>query len=134
MINNTNIIISVIYKSPKADIIRFSDLIYIMFNNISAKNDLYLVGDFNINILMDNFKIKYFVDVIYSLGCRPMITRPTWYRDKLNSLIDIFCNVTFNPIRNTIIISDVNYHLPICIIYDVNHATKVNINILEKLM
>ena len=48
-----------------------------MFNNISAKNDLHLVGDFNINILMDNLKNKYFIDVIYSMGCRPMITRPT---------------------------------------------------------
>ena len=64
MINNNNIIISGIYKSPKADIIIFSDLIYNMFNNISAKNDLYLVGDFNINILMNNLKNKYLIDVI----------------------------------------------------------------------
>ena len=68
MINNNNIIISGIYKSPKADIIIFSDLIYNMFNNISAKNDLYLVGDFNINILMNNLKNKYLIDVIQSMG------------------------------------------------------------------
>ena len=46
------------------------------------------------------------------MGCRPMITRPARYSDNHNSLIDtIFCNVTFNPIRNTIIISDVIDHL-----------------------
>ena len=94
IINNKKIIISGIYKSPKADIIRFSDLIYNMFSNISAKNYLYLVGDFNINILMDNLTNKYFIDVIYGMGCRPMITRPTRYSYTLNSLIDnIFCNV-----------------------------------------
>ena len=71
-----------------------------MFSNISAKNDLYLVGDFNINILMHNLKNKYFIDVIYSMGCRPMITRPSRYSDTRNSLIDnIFCNVNCNPIR-----------------------------------
>ena len=100
-----------------------------MFSNISAKNYLYLVGDFNINILIDNLKNKYFIDVIYSMGCRPMITRPTRYSDTLNSLIDnIFCNVNCNSIRNNIIISDVSDHLPICIIYDVNYATNKLIN------
>ena len=100
-----------------------------MFSNISAKNDLYLVGDFNINILMDNLKNKYFIDIIYSMGCRPMITRPTRYSDTLNSLIgNIFCNVNCNPIRNNILISDVSDHIPICIIYDVNYATNKLIN------
>ena len=46
-------------------------------------------------MLMDNLKNKYCIDVIYSVGCRPMITRPTRYSDNLNSLIDIFCNITF---------------------------------------
>ena len=43
IINDTNIKISGIYKSPKAVIIRFSDLIYNKFDNISAKNDLKLI-------------------------------------------------------------------------------------------
>ena len=76
---------------------------------------------------MDDFKNKYFIDFIYSLGCMPMITRPTRYSNNLNSLIEnIFCNVNCNPIRNNIIISD--DHLPICIIYDVNYATNKLIN------
>ena len=37
IINDTNIKISGIYKSPKADIIIFSDFIYNKFDNISAK-------------------------------------------------------------------------------------------------
>ena len=66
---------------------------------------------------MGNLKNKYVIDVIYSMGCRPMITRPTRYSNNYNSLIDnIFCNINFNPIRNNIIISDVSDHLPISII------------------
>ena len=78
---------------------------------------------------MDNLKNKYFIDVIYSIVCRPMITSPTRYSDILNSLINnIFCNVTFKPIHNNIIISDVSDHLPICIIYDVNYTQNKLIN------
>ena len=47
---NKNILISGIYKSPKAYIIDFSDFIYTHFNYFSAKRDLFLVGDFNINM------------------------------------------------------------------------------------
>ena len=36
-INNTNILISGIYKSPKTGIIDFSDFIYTHFNCFSAK-------------------------------------------------------------------------------------------------
>ena len=80
-------------------------------------------------MLMDNLKNKYFIDVIYSMGCRPMITRPTRYSDTLNSLIDnIYSNINCNPICNNIIISDVNDNLPICIIYNGNYATNKLIN------
>ena len=85
-------------KSPKADIIRFSDLIYNMFNNISAQNDLYLVGDLNIYILMNNLKNKYFIDFIYSMGCRPIITivvgDTSWSIDLLGIVIILIHSLT----------------------------------------
>ena len=42
-ISNTNIIISGIYKSPKSNIINFSDFIYNNFNMFSVKNNLFIV-------------------------------------------------------------------------------------------
>ena len=36
---------------------------------------------------MDNLKNKYVIDVIYSMGCMSIITRPTRYSNNLNSLI-----------------------------------------------
>ena len=74
-INNKIVLISGIYKSPKADIIYFSDFIYNNFNDFSSKRDLFLLGDFNINILNNNN--KYFLNSIYSLGCYPLIRKPT---------------------------------------------------------
>ena len=118
-INNKNILISGIYKSPKADIIDFSDFIYTHFNYFSAKRDLFLVGDFNINILINNNKIKYFLNNIYSLGCYPLITKSTRYGIHINSSIDnIYCNCNYKPIVNDIIISDVSDHLPIYVVYE----------------
>ena len=43
-ISNKNIIISGIYKSPKSNIINFSDFIYNNFNMFSVKNNLFLGG------------------------------------------------------------------------------------------
>ena len=52
LINNKQTIISGIYKSPNSDIKRFSDFIYNNFSDFSVKGDLFLVGDFNVNILI----------------------------------------------------------------------------------
>ena len=63
-INNKIVLIRGIYKSLKADIIDFSDFIYNNFNDISSKRDLFLVGDFNINILNNNNN-TYLLNSIY---------------------------------------------------------------------
>ena len=117
-ISNTNIIISVIYKSPKSNIINFSDFIYNNFNMLSVKNNLFLVGDFNVNILdINNNYNKHFINTIYSMGCFPLVTRPTRYGNTINSLIDnIYCNVNEKPISNGIIISDISDHTYLCYI------------------
>ena len=119
-ISNTNIIISGIYKSPKSNIINFSDFIYNNFNMLSVKNNLFLVGDFNVNILdVNNNYNKHFIDTIYSMGCFPLVTRPKRYGNTINSLIDnIYCNANES---NGIIISDISDHLPIYVIYDNNN-------------
>ena len=77
------------------------------------------MGDFNINILINNNKIKYLLDNIYSLGCYPLITKSTRYEIHIHSLIDnIYCNCNYKPIVNNIIISDVSDHLPIYVVYE----------------
>ena len=104
--------------TTKVDIIDFNDFIYTHFNYFSAKRDLFLVGDFNINILINNNKIKYFLDNIYSLGFYPLITKSR-YEIHINSSIDnIYCNCNYKPIVNDIIISDVSDHHPIYVVYE----------------
>ena len=129
-INNKIVLISGIYKSPKADKIDFSDFIYNNVNDISSKRGLFLVGNFNINILNNNNNNKYFLNSIYSLGCYPLISKPTRYGNNLNSLIDnIYCNCKLKPINNGIIFSDISDHLPIYVIYTGKDNIKKNKNI-----
>ena len=124
---DTNVIINGIYKSPKSNIINFSDFIYNTFNMFSVSNNLFLVGDFNVNILdVNNNYNKHFINTIYSMGCFPLVTRRTRYGNTINSLIyNIYYNVNANLISNGIIISDISDHLPIYVIYDNNNNKKI---------
>ena len=39
---------------------------------LSVKNNLFLVGDFNVNILdVNNYYNKHLLNTIYSMGCFP---------------------------------------------------------------
>ena len=55
-ITNKNIMVRGIYKSHQANIINFSDFIYCNFNIFSSKYTLFLVCDFNINLLEKKIK------------------------------------------------------------------------------
>ena len=128
-INNKQTIISGIYKSPNSDIKRFSDFIYNNFSDFSVKGDLFLVGDFNVNILIKNSNNDYFIDTIFSMGCFPLVTKPTRYGNSINSLIDnIYCNITYKPVSNGIVFSDISDHLPIFVIYDISNKSNTKHN------
>ena len=54
------------------------------------------------------------------MGCFQLVTRPTRYGNSINSLIDnIYCNVTYKPVSNEILFSDISDHLPIFLIDDI---------------
>ena len=77
-----------------------------------------MVGDFNVDILTNNSSNNYFVDTIFSMGCYPLITKPTRYSNNKNSLIDnIYCNIDYTPSNNWIIFNDISDHLPIFVVY-----------------
>ena len=129
LINNKQNIISGIYKSTNSDIKHFSDFIYNNFSDVSVKGDLFLVGDFNVNILTKNSNSNYFIDTIFSMGCFPLVTRPTRYCNSINSLIDnIYCNLTYKPVSNGIVFSDIGDHLPIFVIYDISNKSNTKYN------
>ena len=98
-------------KPPNTDIINCTDHILQYFNNLTINNDVFIIGDFNINILNHNLNtnIKYVIDAIFSLGLHPLINKSTRISDHTHSLIDnIYCNKKKNPILNGILINDIS--------------------------
>ena len=98
----------------------FINTIQTIFDNFSNNNNIFFGGDFNINLFnhRNNALIKYFIDYIYSLNCRPLINKATRIANddhsNSESLIDnIYCNLNIEPINKGIIYSDISDHFPI---------------------
>lgn len=109
-------IISGLYKCPEYDISYFSDD---LFNPVVNNCDIYLCGDYNINILNNkSCKVKHFIDTLNSLDLRPIITKPSRTTNESSTLIDnIFTNNKDLPISNGLMITDISDHYPNFVIY-----------------
>ena len=85
-------------------------------------NRLYLCVNFNINLLDHNYNkhVKYFIDSIYSLGCRPLIDKPTRVANDNNSLIDNITNNNYSHKYNGILLNDISDHYHIFTFFDLN--------------
>ena len=74
-----NIILSSVYRPPDSSLKEFKNSLKPIFDNIRRNNkDLYLVGDFNINVLdyENNVKVKNFVNFAFQNSLIPLINKP----------------------------------------------------------
>ena len=89
-----------------------------ILENVQSENEvLYLVGDYNINLLnVDSHSLTAdFNDTIYSYGLVPLITRPTRVIKTSSTLIDnIFTNksIRYGESIYGILVSDISDHYP----------------------
>ena len=114
-----NVIIGVIYRPPNSDINSFmSDLKCILSKLDKEKKCIYVMGDFNLNLLnMDNhLPTSEFLEIMYSFSYFPLINKPTRIKKDSATLIDnIFCN-TFSKdivVDSGIFFTDISDHFPI---------------------
>ena len=114
-----NMLFGVIYRPPNTDIKLFIDALKEILENVQSENKvLYLVGDYNINLLnVDSHSLTAdFNDTIYSYGLVPLITRPTRVTETSATLIDnIFTNkiIRYGESIYGILIFDISDHYPI---------------------
>ena len=76
---------------------------------------LFLVGDFNINLLQHNVDahVDDFLNLLLSFSLLPLITKPTRVTESSATLIDnIFSNLQPFPL-STIVVSDLSDHFPV---------------------
>ena len=112
-------IVAVIYRPPDTDIRAFNDYLNSILSKLKAeKKLLYLLGDFNINLLnADTHQAtQEFIDLMYSHTAIPNITKPTRVTKKYATLIDnIFCNSLYETqkILTGILYTDLTDHFPV---------------------
>ena len=117
------IMIGNIYKPPRnnnnnANIERFTTELKPVLKSLeNEKCDVALAGDYNINLLQLNEKLKFqaFFDELTNCSLFPKITLPTRISNSSCTLIDnIFCKLTQNTIssHSGIIYSNISDHFP----------------------
>ena len=139
-IANTKSIVGCVYRAPGNDIRSFIDGFDHEMQILSKeKKDIYIMGDFNINLLnvdVDD-KVKEFVDFMCSFGLFSLITKPTRVSSFSATLIDnIFTNCVKDDFCSGIFCSDFSDHMPICSINKGNTITtgKVNCKVFRRVI
>ena len=87
--------VGLLYRHPSQSLVSFYEqLTQIMTKVTREKKKCYFMGDFNINIPMDehNDNTCTLLDIMYSMPFIPLITRPT----RITSATFIFCNILLN--------------------------------------
>ena len=120
--NNKSIIVACVYRPPNSDIFHFnSSLREILEKLESEQKELYLMGDFNIDLLHSSShgRTCEFLDMLNSFNIYPIISKPTRISAHRASLIDnIFTNAIEKKTRNGIIYDDLSDHFPIFSIHN----------------
>ena len=89
--------VSCIYRPPNTCLDKFNKC-YMDFLNKYKGKQMYICGDFNINLLKYETQLEttQFLDITYSYGLLPLITKPTRISNTTATLIDnIFTNTVY---------------------------------------
>ena len=120
----THTIVGIIYRPPNSDMQCFNEKLLEILSLLKRENkSIYLMGDFNINLLeTDNhLPSAEFIENMYSFGLFPLINKPTRVRNDTATLIDnIFSNNIDGNRTNGILYVDVSDHFPI---FSIDHFT-----------
>lgn len=109
------------YRKPGSKIETFTDKFEEMISQLNDKRNFVFCGDYNINLLKTDSHIETaeFLEMLYSKGLHPLITKPSRISTTSATLIDnIFTNVFENYITSGLVFNDITDHLPIFAIFD----------------
>ena len=108
--------IASIYRTPSGDENVFFSKLEQLLEDLQHKNFkyIYLVGDFNINILNRTPFNQTFVNTLLSHSLFPLCTKPTRVRDGSATLLDhVWSNNVERVISNQIILDETSDHFPV---------------------
>ena len=122
-----NCIIGVIYRPPSQDINDYCNKLSEILLKIKDENKIvYIMGDFNINILDSekHLPTANFIELMYSNSLFPLISKPTRITQNTATLIDnVFCNDIKTEKFNGILFTELSDHFPV---FTINYKTQHN--------
>ena len=125
-------IVGCVYRAPDNDIPSFIQSFDHHMQIIGQeRKDIYLMGDFNVNLLNydSDGKVKDFIDFLTSFGLFALITKPTRITSSTSTLIDnIFTNCIQDTFECGIFCTDFSDHMPIFSINKGKSLTNEKIN------
>ena len=113
-----NSIIGVLYRPPNTDTSIFNQQLLNILSSLKTENKIvYLMGDFNINLLNidKHLPSSIFLENLFSYNFYPLINKPTRVSKNSATLIDnIFCNdIQIVEFMNGIFYTDISDHFPV---------------------
>ena len=127
-----------IYRPPNTDINIFIKLLDSSLSKIinQQKFSIYLSGDFNVDLLKDDFyKTKHiFQNFLQSFSFMPLINSPTRITEFSSTLIDNIFSNSFSNHSSGIIYADLSDHLPIFTVCNNNNIEKLHKTCFNRVM
>ena len=127
--NSPNLIVFVIYRPPNVDTNQFIDGLIPTLNHVQNSSPtklIYLLGDFNINLLANDhhdYSLN-FSNALSSLSFQPHITLPTRITEYSSTLIDNIFSNNYSHHSSIVIYSDISDHLPIMVSFQITNSNK----------
>ena len=130
-INNTEKVFGVVYRHPSNNFAQFhTALKHTLITPNKQKLKYYICGDVNINLLDYDIKsnIKEYSDMLFSLGCIPLIKYPTRITQTSSTLIDhIYTNEICQKNTTHIIQDNISDHMPVSILlHNIKHQKAIS--------
>ena len=124
-----NVIVGTVYRPPNTAIEEFNKYLGDVLVKLKSEcNIIYLLGDFNINLLNteNHTQSSDFLDTLYSHSFMPLINKPTRVTANSTTIIDhVYCNEIHNSrLFNGILITEITEHYPIFCI-NISHEMHV---------
>ena len=112
--NSMNVVVGVVYRAHTVidDFVSDIDPIFKVLN--SEKKQIYVMGDFNIDLLkVDSHRSTHdYFEFIYSYSLMPTIYKPTRITESTATIIDNILTNTENIIKSSILVTDISDHFP----------------------
>lgn len=117
-----NVLVTCLYRKCGTDIEIFNNNLSDFFNKgILKSKQHFMCGDFNIDLLKleQNVKTSAFIDLMYTHGFVPLITKPSRITSETSTLIDNIFTTDIANCKNFkcgLLINDITDHLPVFVV------------------